>query len=59
MVAHLTIDKPKPLNAPYLPAIVGIRHIQVKNPIQLKKNETINDVIKMQSVPISELLTSV
>jgi hypothetical protein len=52
-VTHFAIDKPNPLNAPYLPAAFGNKHIDAKNPIQLKKNAIMKALKNMHSLPTS------
>ena len=42
MKVHLAKDSPKPDSAPYLDAIVWQKHINNKNPIQLKMKATEN-----------------
>lgn len=41
---HLASDKPNPESAPYREAIVWQKHIINKNPIQLKRNATVNGI---------------
>lgn len=52
---HLASDKPKPDNAPYRPAIVWQKQVNMRNPTQLNRKLTKNAVTNTMSVPKSPL----